>query len=110
MNGREKSDRPIVPKKSAKMDYWEFHPWHVESMKGRGLAKEKEEGEALRHAEPAKQVDRTPSRVSKGDNTDAEDLSNALDRIRAAARKDRCCQPYPSERLCVMICGKSPVR
>jgi group II intron reverse transcriptase/maturase len=81
MNEREKSDRPVVPKKSAKMEYWDFHQWYIERMEGRGLAKEK--------SEPAKQVDRTPSRVREGGDTDSEDLSQALDRIRAAARKDK---------------------
>jgi RNA-directed DNA polymerase len=93
MNEREKSDRPVVPEKSAneKQDYWSFFK---ERMEGRGLAKEKEEGEALLHAEPATQVDRTPSRVGKGGGeesaaADPEDLSQGLDRIRAAARKDK---------------------
>ena len=96
MNEREKSDRPVVPEKSAneRKDYWSFFE---EWMEGRGLAKEKEEGEALLREEgeallraaPATQVDRTLSRVSKGGNADAQDLSQALDRIRAAARKDK---------------------
>ena len=41
MNESGKSDKPIVPMKSAKMDYWDFHQWYVERMEGRGLAKEK---------------------------------------------------------------------
>lgn len=88
MNEREKSDRPIVPEKSAKMDYWDFHQWYVQRMEGRGLAKEKEEA-SLFPADSAKQVDRTPSRVSKGGNADAEDLSQALDRIRRAASREK---------------------
>jgi RNA-directed DNA polymerase len=93
MNEREKSDRPVVPEKSANDEkgFWSFFE---ESMKGRGLAKEKEEGQALLHADPATQVDRTPRRVREGGDiqsgdTDSEDLSQALDRIRAAARKDK---------------------
>jgi RNA-directed DNA polymerase len=86
MNEREKSDRPVVPGKSAKMDYWEFHQMYVESMEGRGLAKEK--------FDPVSQVDRTQRRVreggdTKGGITGSEDLSNALDRIRRAAQKDK---------------------
>jgi len=43
MHERGKSDRPVVPTKSPKMDYWDFHRKFVEGMKGRGLAKENEE-------------------------------------------------------------------
>ena len=67
MNEPGKSDKPVVPKKSAKMDYWDFHQWHVERMEGRGLAKENGEAPALfSPAGPAKQVDRTQSRVREG--------------------------------------------
>ena len=82
---REKSDRPVVPGKSTnkRRGYWSFF---AEWMKGRGLAKE--------NSGPAKQADRTPSRVGKGDaavtaDADPEGLSNALERIRAAARRDK---------------------
>lgn len=80
MNGREKSDRPVVPEKSTNKTkgYWSFF---AEWMEGRGLAKE--------NSEPAKQADRTPSRVREGGNTDPEGLSQALERIRAAARRDK---------------------
>jgi RNA-directed DNA polymerase len=84
MNEREKSDRPVVPEKSAKTSFWDFYQRQVERTEGRGLAKE--------NSEPATQVDRTPSRVREGgddSDTDPEDLSQALDRIRAAARKDK---------------------
>jgi len=55
MNERGKSDRPVVPVKSAKMDYWDFHQWYVERMEGRGLAKEKGEDKVFfASADPAK--------------------------------------------------------
>ena len=86
MNEPGKSDRPVVPAKLPKMDYWEFHQWFVEAMEGRGLAKENEEqGTAeLLPAGPAKQVDRTQSRLGEGRALD-EDLPSALDRVRQLA-------------------------
>jgi len=94
MNERGESDRPVVPQKSAKMDYWDFHRWYVERMEGRGLAKENGEGGGnadLSQAGPSKQVDRTQSRVGAGDAC-PEDLQSALDRVRQAACRDvsRC--------------------
>jgi len=68
MNEPGKSDKPVVPTKFPKMSYWEFYQL-VEGMKGRGLAKENGpivQDERL-PAGPAKQVDRTQSRLSKGD-------------------------------------------
>lgn len=95
MNEPGKSDKPVVPTKFSKMNYWEFHQWWVEGMKGRGLAKENEpsvQDERL-PAGPAKQVDRTQSRLSKGDThksaVDAQDLHSALDRVRQAACRDK---------------------
>ena len=85
-----KSDRPVLPEKLPKMDYWEFHQRYVEAMDGRGLAKENErdtEG-VLLPAGPAKQVDRTQSRIGKGP-TSPEDLQNALDRVRQVACRDK---------------------
>jgi hypothetical protein len=43
MNEPGKSDKPVVPMKSAKMDYWEFHQQFVKWAKGRDLAKENAE-------------------------------------------------------------------
>ena len=86
-----KSDRPVVPAKSAKMNYWEFHQWYTQQMEGRGLAKENAEqgGDAhLRPAAVAKQVDRTPSRVGQ-DRLLPEDLQSALRRVRQAACRDK---------------------
>ncbi len=84
-----KSDRPVVPAKSAKSDYWDFHQLWVERMEGRGLAKENGEGgNALSPAGPAKQVDRTQSRLGTGTPC-PEDLPNALDRVRQAACRDK---------------------
>ena len=90
MNDPGKSDKPVVPLKSVKMDYWDFHQQIIERMEGRGLAKENEDGAqgAALFAEPAKQVDRTQSRLGKG-NTFSEDLHRALDRIRQAACRDK---------------------
>jgi len=95
MNGSGKSDKPVVPEKSAKMGYWDFCQWHAEQMKGRGLAKENGEDIALPlrrlrlpPVDPAKQVDRTQSRVGEGDAF-PEDLHSALDRVRQAACRDK---------------------
>src|SRR5437588_2802436 len=85
-----KSDRPVVPAKSAKTDYWEFNRQWVERMEGRGQAKENGQDidGALPPAGTAKQVDRTQSRVGKGP-TSPEDLQSALDRVRQAACRDK---------------------
>jgi RNA-directed DNA polymerase len=90
MNESGKSDKPVVPAKSAKMDYWEFHQWYVEQMKGRGLAKDNEQdaSDVLLPADPAKQVDRTQSRLGEGDALN-EDLHSALERVRQAACRDK---------------------
>ena len=45
MNEPGKSDKPVVPMKSAKMDYWDFRQLCIERMEGRGLAKENREQE-----------------------------------------------------------------
>ena len=88
-----KSDRPVVPEKSAKTDYWDFHRKWVEWMKGRGLAKENGEDDAnaaLSQAGPAKQVDRTQSRLGNPGNAGTpEDLPSALDRVRQVACRDK---------------------
>src|SRR2546425_8719460 len=89
MNGRGKSDRPIVPEKSAKMSYLEFFQKHAKWMKGRGLARENGEEMTLPLAASAKQADRTPSRIGGGRKADPEGLSQALERIRQAARRDK---------------------
>jgi hypothetical protein len=97
MNEPGKSDKSVVPPKSAKLNYWDFRQEIIERTEGRGLAKEN--GEALPSpegdvqdivlfAEPAKQVDRTQSRLGKGDSF-SEDLHSALDRIRQAACRDK---------------------
>ena len=101
MNEPGKSDKPVVPAKPAKtnqtMSFWEFF-WHVKRVEGRGLAKENEEsgyGYADEHAPdallpvgPAKQVDRTLSRVGQG-NASPEDLHSELGRVRQAACRDK---------------------
>ena len=103
MNERGESDKPVVPLKPAKLNYWDFRQEFIEQVEGRGLAKENGEADVMASspAGPAKQVDRTPSRLGKGD-TSPEDLPSALERVRQAA--------YPEARLRVMIQGKSPVR
>ena len=83
-----KSDKSVVPQKSAKMDYWEFHRWCVEWTEGRDLAKENGRGRSPPPAGPAKQVDRTQSRLGAGDPR-SEDLQSALDRVRQAACRDK---------------------
>ena len=95
MNEPGKSDKPVVPQMPAKMNYWEFHQWISQRAEGRGLAKENEpivQDERL-PAGPAKQVDRTQSRLSKGDTrksaAGAQDLRSELDRVRQAACRDK---------------------
>lgn len=88
MNESGKSDKPVVPTKPAKTDSTQSFRELFERVKrveGRGLAKENEEcGQtALLPVGPAKQVDRTLSRVEEGKALD-EDLSSALDRVRQA--------------------------
>jgi group II intron reverse transcriptase/maturase len=92
MHEQGKSDRPIVPGTpanqpdapgSAKRNYWDiWEQWiRVEyADKGKGLAEEK--------AETAPQGDRTQRRV-RGASAASEALSQALDRIRQAARRDK---------------------
>jgi group II intron reverse transcriptase/maturase len=85
-----KSDRPVVPTKPAKSSFWDFYQEHVERVEGRGLAKENGQGQALPPADPAKQVDRTQSRVSNpGAAGKAQDLHSELDRVRQAACRDK---------------------
>ena len=91
MHESGKSDRPIVPANSAKMNYWDFHQQYAERMEGRGLAKENAEGGGnadLRPAAVAKQVDRTPSRVEQ-DSVLPEGLHSALQRVRQTACRDK---------------------
>jgi group II intron reverse transcriptase/maturase len=88
MHGHGESDRPIVPTKPAITDFWQLlKAW--KQVEGRGLAKENGEAEVLPLAGPAKQVDRTQSRVSAGRKTCREDLQSELDRVRQAACRDR---------------------
>jgi len=83
-----KSDRPVVPAKSAKIDYWEFHQQWVERMEGRGLAKENAEEQNPPQAVPTSQAERTQSRTGKG-QARSEGLSQTLERIRQAACRDK---------------------
>jgi len=88
MHESGKSDRPVVPAKSAKMNYWEFHQRYIEQMEGRDLAKENAEQDSdglLRPAAVAKQVDRTPSRIEQ-DSVLPEGLQSALQRGRLRGR------------------------
>ena len=97
MNEPGKSDKPVVPKKPANassgMSFWELFG-QAQRVEGRGLAKENGEGnsanDALLPAGPAKQADRTQSRVGEGRTTaDPEGLQSALDRVRQAASADK---------------------
>jgi RNA-directed DNA polymerase len=95
MNEPGKSDKPVVPAKPANMNYWDVFQRWMESVKGRGLAKENGEDiersrpdDALSHVGPAKQVDRTQSRLGAG-VAHPEDLHSALDRVRKAALEDK---------------------
>jgi len=87
MNEPGKSDGPVVPPKPAnREDYWSF--W--ERVEGRGPAKEngQDASGGLPPAGPAKQVDRTQSRVGAGTSC-PEDLQRELDRVRQAACRDK---------------------
>jgi group II intron reverse transcriptase/maturase len=77
------------------MSYWEFYDL-VQRVKGRGLAKENGEDDAdggvLPPAGPAKQADRTQSRLEEGGpqgRADPEGLHSALERVRQAALADK---------------------
>ena len=87
-----KSDRSVVPAKSAKMNYWEFYQQFVERMKGRDLAKENAEQATAPQAEVEPQTERTQCRQASG-VTGSEGLSQAIQRIRQAACRD------PEQRL-----------
>jgi hypothetical protein len=93
MNGHGKSDKPVVPQKPANagstLSFWELFE-RVQRVEGRGLAKENGEDAAaagdLSPAGPAKQADRTQSRVGQGSSADPEGLHSALDRVRRVRR------------------------
>jgi RNA-directed DNA polymerase len=96
MNEPGKSDKPVVPKKPANRNprpsFWEFLEG-LERVEGRGLAKENEdcdgnETEAVFQVDPAKQTDRTQSRLEESSALD-EGLHNALDRVRQVACRDK---------------------
>lgn len=85
-----KSDRPVVPTKPAKIGFWDFYQAQVERAEERGLAKENGGESIPSPAGPAKQVDRTQSRVGDPGTTGApEDLPSELDRVRQAACRDK---------------------
>jgi group II intron reverse transcriptase/maturase len=88
MNESGKSDKPVVPAKPAKISFWDLFQQRIEQAEGRGLAKENEEGSALLPVGPAKQVDRTQSRLREG-QANPQDLHSALDRVRQAALEDK---------------------
>jgi group II intron reverse transcriptase/maturase len=96
MNEPEKSDKSVVPMKpantSASLSFWELFE-RVERVEGRDLAKENGEYAGneigvLFQADPAKQTDRTQSRLGEGHALD-EGLPSALDRVRQAACRDK---------------------
>ena len=97
MNGPGKSDKPVVPEKPADAgptrSFWELLGL-AKRVEGSGLAKENGEGSpspgeaSSSPAGPAKQADRTQSRVGEG-IADPEGLHSALDRVRQAALSDK---------------------
>src|ERR1700742_4144087 len=96
MNEPGKSDKPVVPKKPANRNprpsFWELLEG-LERVEGRGLAKENEdpggnETDVVFHVDPAKQTDRTQSRLEESSALD-EGLQSALDRVRQAACRDK---------------------
>lgn len=72
MNGGGKSDKPIVPKKSANKS--DGQPFEAESMEGRGLAKG------------------NPGEQTRFWMQGQVDLQHALDRIRSRAKEDKECK------------------
>jgi hypothetical protein len=97
MNEPEKSDKPVVPMKPANsgssVNFWEFIE-QLEQVEGRGLAKENEEQAGSEtgvvfQAGPAKQADRTQSRLEESVITLDEGLHSALERVRQAACRDK---------------------
>ncbi len=73
MNEPGKSDRPVVPEKSANKSIWTFVHELAERTEGRGLAKENGDSVVVvsggvSPAGPAKQVDRTQRRLRAGGN------------------------------------------
>ena len=86
MNESGKSDKPVVPAKPAKLDFWAFCQKLFEPVEGRDLAKENGQdiADVLLPAGPAKQVDGTQCPVAT-----SEDLHSALDRVRQAACRDK---------------------
>ncbi len=91
MNAPGKSDKPVVPLKPAKISFWDLFQQRVEQAEGRGLAKENGQdvvADVPAPVGPAKQVDRTQSRVDEGLALD-EGLHSALDRVRQAACRDK---------------------
>jgi len=96
MNEPGKSDKPVVPKKPAnrseRESFWDLCE-RLERVEGRGLAKENEdqvgnETDVVFHVDPAKQADRTQSRLEESSALD-EGLHSALDRVRQAACRDK---------------------
>jgi len=92
MNEPEKSDKPVVPMKPANSgaspSFWKLLE-QLEQVEGRGLAKENEdhvgnETDVIFQAGPAKQADRTQSRLEESVITLDEGLPSALDRVRQA--------------------------
>jgi len=97
MNESGKSDKPIVPMKPANsgssQSFWKLLE-QLEQVEGRGLAKENEgcagnETDVVFQAGPAKQTDRTQSRLEGSFNTPDEGLHSALERVRQAACRDK---------------------
>ncbi len=97
MNEPGKSDKPVVPMKAANsgasVNFWEFLG-RLEQVEGRGLAKENEDyvgnkTDVVFHAGPAKQADRTQSRLEESFMTLDEGLHSALERVRQAACRDK---------------------
>ena len=98
MNGGGKSDRPIVPAKPPnngggdRLDPRRPEPPPAEAVEGRGLAKEN----------PLRQNQPIGPRAAPG-------WQNALERI-VRRHAGIGMHPYPNERLCVNIQGKSRMR
>jgi RNA-directed DNA polymerase len=95
MNEPGKSDKPVVPAKPAKLNFWDFRQKLFEPVEGRGLAKENGEDApdpmdqgVFPPVGPAKQVHRTQSR-DEANATQPQNLHSALDRVRQAACRDK---------------------
>jgi RNA-directed DNA polymerase len=92
MDGQGKSDRPVVPENSPKLDFWEFTRRLYEARKERGLAKENADSEPqdpeTQHSVDRRHGDPDGRHQPPVTARPVDRLQQALDRIRQAACRD----------------------